>query len=219
MYASSASSVSDKTLKILFATNSLFRALLQKWKNEPMNFALLYEFDKYHVHLSPSEVAKLNKFLESGTGDKEWSSSTTVASAATAPSAVAVPSGAAVPPGAKTLKELARSNQDFVKLVNLYNDSASNPAVRLPLLYDFEKYHDDLSPSEVAKLDTFLVTGEGQEEWLPEISRFDPTKFSSNAARGLQALARLMPMTQCPACRKTCEAGSKCSVSGMYHMT
>jgi hypothetical protein len=220
MYASSASP--KGSLKALYASNQKFRDLHAKFKRTG-NWLLLNDFLEFNAQLLPTEVEKLNRFLESGEGDQEWSSSTTVASAATAPSAAAVPSGAtapsaaAVPSGAQTLRALAERDPAFVKDVILYDNSALNPAVRLPLLYKLEKYKVHLSPSEVAKLDTFLETGEGQQEWLPEISRVDPTKFTPNVARGILTSARLLPMTQCPSCHKTCEAASKCSVSGMYH--
>jgi hypothetical protein len=110
----------------------------------------------------------------------------------------------------QSLSDLAANNAEFRGLVMTYKESFGNPSLCFATLYKLEDFRSSLSSQEWGRFDTFLESGEGSEAWMP--------KNSVQIAASIAKMSAMLPKKECEHCRKSCSMGTKCEVSGHYHM-
>jgi len=105
-----------------------------------------------------------------------------------------------------SFSELLGQKPDFLRLLQIYRDSATNPKVRFDTLNELEKYKNFLTPDGAKELDKFFEKGESIK--VPTHAQVMST---------ILRLSRDLPEKYCPDCKKMCPQGIKCPETNLYH--
>lgn len=116
-----------------------------------------------------------------------------------------------------TLEELAKEPA-FSALVE--NFKKAGPLQKMQLLWDFDAPKKRLPTSDQKRLDDWLMNG-GTPSWLSSVSvqTVNESTFDPNVANAIRAVGALTKSSVCPDCNLAYRIGTKCSETGMYHMS
>ena len=116
------------------------------------------------------------------------------------------------------LEDLAKE-ASFSALVD--NFKKAGPMQMMKLIWDFDQPKKRLSPTDQKRLDNWLMGTDPNPSWLQNISvqSVKASDFESHVALSLKTLAFLSSSSVCPDCKQAYRIGSKCTETGMYHMS